>query len=119
MSNKPKTIAEAKWLSFSDHLLTRVKATYSEEEMNAWGGGFDAGVAFQREANAEERMAAEEMVKALEFYARCQHFDDPEDDLEPVSGEPSGLLCDSGGKFTIENGTLAWRALARWKAARK
>lgn len=60
---------------------------------------------------AKERDALRE---ALQFYAEEKHIQDctKEGDLEHPSGESPNWLCDSEGKFNLENGGIAREALA-------
>lgn len=72
-----------------------------------------AAVALQPTRNALEGLppSLELMRRALQFYANGEHFM-YEDGWDTVSGEPANFWCDEAGTATVEDGTIAKRALA-------
>ena len=84
-----------------------------ESELEAVGAGGVSGPLMGIAAPPTAQAEAENLRKALQFYADKQHFAISEEDAwDTVSGEPQNYWCDEAGTAMVEDGSIAKMALA-------
>ncbi|WP_164964273.1 hypothetical protein [Rubrivivax sp. JA1026] len=66
----------------------------------------------QAEPVADERPTRDDLIAALSFYAKGEHFVMSDSGAwDTVSGEPQNWYCDEAGTAMVEDGTIASRTL--------
>ena len=84
-----------------------------EAQLEAIGAGGVSGPLMGIAAPPTAQAEAENLRKALQFYADKQHFAISEEDAwDTVSGEPQNYWCDEAGTAMVEDGSIAKMALA-------
>ena len=84
-----------------------------ESELEAVGAGGVSGPLVGRAAPPTAQAEAENLRKALQFYADKEHFAIAEEGAwDTVSGEPQNYWCDEAGTAMVEDGSIAKMALA-------
>ncbi len=107
--------------SMLGHVLGCVPQGMTREFCATWPSSA-AGIIneFARRIDARDEEIAR-LRTALRFYARGEHYADPNDELDTVSGEPESWLCGDGENCTVtlEDGRVALFALqgidANWR----